>query len=227
MQHAAVLQQLQNPRRLEDEAYERLRAALRSGAFAPGERLSAEALSKELGVSRMPVVQALRRLASEGFVTMEAHKPVRVADPAAAEIRERYLVIMALERVCVREAFSRDPETMIARLREQVADGTGGPANGLEDDERDRAFHETIWHASGLPSVAGMLKTLWDHGGYYRSLLFAHGEYRESRLAEHGAIAAAAEARDVDAVIERLEEHRLRGMGRMLAIVGKRSDDIG
>ena len=55
--------------------------AIRSGMFAPRERLSAEALSKELGVSRMPVVQALRRLASEGFVTVEAHKPVRVADP--------------------------------------------------------------------------------------------------------------------------------------------------
>lgn len=225
MQHGPVLQQLENPRRLEDEAYERLRAALRSGAVAPGERLSADGLSKQLGVSRMPVVQALRRLASEGFVTMEAHKPVRVADPTAAEIRERYLVIMALERVCVREAFARDPEAVIRLLRERMAEGASGSA--LEDDERDRGFHEVIWHASGLPSVAGMLKTLWDHGGYYRSLLFAHDEYRDSRLGEHIAIVAAAEARDVDAVIERLEEHRLRGMARMLAIVGTRSDDGG
>ena len=80
-----------------------------------------------------------------------------------------------------------------------------------------------IWHASGLPSVAGMLQTLWDQGGYYRTLLFAHGEYRESRLAEHNKIVAAAEAGDVDAMIDRLEEHRLAGMARMLAIVGKRS----
>lgn len=227
MQHVGVLQQLQNPRRLEDEAYERLRAALRSGAFAPGERLSAEALSKELGVSRMPVVQALRRLASEGFVTMDAHKPVRVADPAAAEIRERYLVIMALERVCVQEAFGRDPEGVIRLLQERLAAAANGPGSAAEDDERDRVFHEVVWHASGLPSVTGMLKTLWDHGGYYRSLLFAHDEYRESRLDEHRAIVAAAEAHDVDAVIERLEEHRSRGMARMLAIVGKRSEDIG
>lgn len=212
---------------MEDAAYERLREALRSGAFAPGERLSAEALSKALGVSRMPVVQALRRLASEGFVTMDAHKPVRVADPSAAEIRERYLVIMALERVCVREAFARDPEGVIRLLQERVAVGAGDPGSAAGDDQRDRAFHEVLWRASGLPSVAGMLKTLWDHGGYYRSLLFAHDEYRESRLAEHRAIVAAAEARDVDAVIQRLEEHRSRGMSRMLAIVGKRSDDIG
>lgn len=225
MQHVALLQQLQNPRRLEDEAYERLRSALRSGAFAPRARLSADGLSKQLGVSRMPVVQALRRLASEGFVTMEAHKPVRVADPTVAEIRERYLVIMALERLCVREAFARDPEGVIRLLQERAAEG-GSPEGALADDERDQAFHEVMWHASGLPSVAGMLNTLWDHGGYYRSLLFAHDEYRESRLGEHSAIVAAAEARDVDAVIERLEEHRSRGMARMLAIVGKRSEDI-
>jgi DNA-binding GntR family transcriptional regulator len=225
MQHVRLLPQLDTPRRLEDETYERLRTAIRSGMFAPRERLSAEALSKELGVSRMPVVQA--RLASEGFVTVEAHKPVRVADPSAAEIRERYIVIVALERVCVQEAFARDPEGVVRQLREQLG-GPGSsaadrPASAAEDEEQDGAFHRVIWQASGLPSVAGMLQTLWDQGGYYRTLLFAHDEYRESRLAEHNKIVAAAEAGDVDAMIDRLEEHRLAGMARMLAIVGKQS----
>lgn len=220
----ATLTQVENPRRLEDEAYERLRAALRSGAFAPSERLSADALSRELGVSRMPVVQALRRLASQGFVTMDAHKPVRVADPTAAEIRERYLVIIALERVCVWEAFERDPDGVIRLLQERVDLGAESTASAGGDDDHDRAFHEVIWHASGLPGVVGMLETLWDQGGYYRTLLIEHGEYLERRVAEHRAIVAAAEARDVDSLIERLEEHRIRGMERMLAIVGNRSD---
>ena len=111
-------------------------------------------------MSRMPVVQALRRLASEGFVTMEAHKPVRVADPSAAEIRERYLVIVALERVCVQEAFARDPEAVIAAPARAGSAGRRPTARRTraEDDEQDRAFHEVIWHASGLPSVAGMLQ---------------------------------------------------------------------
>jgi DNA-binding GntR family transcriptional regulator len=221
MQHVS-LEQLAGSRTLEDHTYERLRAALRSGVFAPSERLSADALSKDLGISRMPVVQALRRLASEGFVTAEAHKPVRVADPSPEEIRERYLIVIALEGLCVREAFERDPEGVARALKERLNDGGGESATAVEDDEGDRVFHGVIWEASALPTVAGMLRTLWDQGGYYRALLFAHGEYRETRMAEHEAIVAAAETRDAERVIEALRAHRLRGMARMLELVGER-----
>jgi DNA-binding GntR family transcriptional regulator len=216
------LTQLQGVRTLEDHTYESLRRAISSGVFEPGQRLSADGLAKDLGVSRMPVVQALRRLASEGFVAAEPHKAMRVADPTPGDIRERYLVMVALERLCASEAFERDADAVVRSLRERLAEQRMEPASPTEEDECDRAFHAVLWDVSGLPSVASMLQMLWDRGGYYRALLFAHTEYREARLAEHAAVLAAAERKDVQAVVEALEEHRWRGMARMLEIVRDR-----
>ena len=67
----ARLGQVEVVRTLEEHTYGSLREAISTGAVRPGYRLSADQLAKDLGVSRMPVVQALRRLASEGFVTAE------------------------------------------------------------------------------------------------------------------------------------------------------------
>jgi DNA-binding GntR family transcriptional regulator len=215
----ARLGQLDVVRTLEDHTYDSLRRAMSTGAFKPGERLSADRLAKELGVSRMPVVQALRRLASEGFVTASPHKAVIVAVPSPADVRERYLVIVALERLCASEAFDRDAEGLASALRDRLADQRASDGSPLDEDRHDRAFHAALWNASGLPSVASMLETLWDRGGHYRALLFAHDGFRAARLAEHAAIVEAAETKDVEAVIRALEEHRWRGMARMLEII--------
>jgi DNA-binding GntR family transcriptional regulator len=214
------LGQLDVVRTLEDHAYDSLRRAMSTGAFKPGERVSADRLAKDLGVSRMPVVQALRRLASEGFVTAVPHKAVIVAVPSPSDVRERYLVMVALERLCAREAFTRDAEGLVSALRGRLADQLASDGSPVEEDRHDRAFHAALWNASDLPSVVSMLEMLWDRGGHYRALLFAHDDFREARLAEHAAIVAAAEAKDVELVIRALEEHRWRGMARMLEIIG-------
>jgi DNA-binding GntR family transcriptional regulator len=206
-------------RTLEDHTYDSLRRAMSSGVFKPGERLSADRLARDLGVSRMPVVQALRRLASEGFVTAVPHKPVTVAVPTAADIRERYLVIVALERLCAGEALARDPDGLVNALRERLADQRESDGTPAQEDRHDRAFHAALWDASGLPSVTSMLETMWDRGGHYRALLFAHDGYRAARLDEHAAILEAAETTNADAMIRALEEHRSHGMARMLEIV--------
>ncbi|MGB8876411.1 MAG: GntR family transcriptional regulator [Solirubrobacteraceae bacterium] len=215
----ARLGQLDVVRTLEDHTYDSLRRAMSSGMLRPGERLSADRLAKDLGVSRMPVVQALRRLASQGFVTAAPHKPVSVAAPTPADIRERYLVMVALERLCANEAFAHDADGLVSALRERLAAQRASDGTPAEEDRHDRAFHTALWDAGGLPSVVSMLEMLWDRGGYYRALLFAHDGYRAARLVEHAAILAAAEARDVELVIGALAEHRWRGMARMLEIV--------
>ena len=105
-----------------------------------------------------------------------------------AEIRERYLVIVALERLCATEAFARDVDGLVESLRARLAEQRAGTATPADEDMYDRAFHAALWDAGGLPSVVSMLRMLWDRGGYYRSLLFAHGDFAMGALAEHAAI---------------------------------------
>lgn len=221
------LGQLEVVRTLEDQVYDSLRGAISSGALKPGERLSAEGLAKDLGVSRMPVVQALRRLASEGFVTAAPHRPVTVVVPGPSDVRERYLVIVALERLCATEAFERNADGVVSALRARLDEQRAGVGLSADEDRHDRAFHAVLWEASGLPSVVSMLEMLWDRGGYYRALLFARTGYRADRLAEHAAILAAAESKDVGRVLGALEQHRWRGMARMQEIVAELPEPAG
>ena len=92
---------------LEELAYRHLRQALVEGRLAPGERIVASAVAQSAGVSRIPVMQALRRLESEGFVRINPHKDVVVAGLSPEEFRERFLLMAALEALCLREASGR------------------------------------------------------------------------------------------------------------------------
>ena len=74
---------------LEELAYRHIRQALVAGRLAPGERIVASAVAQAAGISRIPVMQALRRLESEGFVRINPHKDVVVAGLSPEEFRER------------------------------------------------------------------------------------------------------------------------------------------
>src|SRR5687767_15529481 len=91
-------------RTLEELAYEHIRTALVEGRLAPGQRIVASAVARAAGTSRIPVLQALRRLESEGFVKINPHRDVVVSGRAPEKVRERVLLRATLAALCVREA---------------------------------------------------------------------------------------------------------------------------
>jgi DNA-binding GntR family transcriptional regulator len=207
--------ELLKPRQtLEQQAYEAMRAALRD-RFAPAERITASEAARQLGVSRMPVVQAFQRLIAEGFLTMEPHKGVRVADPTPAAVRERYLTLIALESLCATESLRVAPDELARDMRRQLR-----PSSGT-DSESDQAFHQLLWRRSELPEVAAHLAVLWERGTYYRVLLFQDSRYHRSRTAEHEAMVTAAESGDRDQLVDALTKHRMAGLERMLEVIAR------
>jgi DNA-binding GntR family transcriptional regulator len=227
MQHAErntvnALQFLEPPVTRERQVYDAVRQALRD-KFAPGDSLSAPALARQLGVSRTPVTQALQRLLAEGFLTMEPRKGVRVANPNAAAIRERYLMLIALETLCASEAFARAPAALAAEMRAHLAE-FGLAKSGADEGEIDHDFHSVLWNQSGLPNVAAQLELLWERGAYYRTVLAQAVEHRERRSAEHEAIVLAAQENRFDGFVDALRQHRLAGMERMQHLIAGSRD---
>src|SRR5688500_9723224 len=100
-------------RTLEELAYEHIRTGL-----APGQRIVASAVARAAGISRIPVLQALRRLESEGFVRINPHRDVVVSGLSPEEFRERFLLMAALEALCLREAHGKIAPVTLDRLRE-------------------------------------------------------------------------------------------------------------
>jgi len=205
-------------RTLEEQAYQHIRSALVKGRLAPGQRIVASAVARAAGTSRIPVLQALRRLESEGFVRINPHRDVVVSGLSPEEFRERFLMMAALEALCVREADGKVTRAVLHRLRALHAEITAARRDG--DTGRavsaDGRFHQILWELSGLRQVVQVLQNVWDRGEYYRVIMHARrGGFAAESIAEHEEILSALEVGDTSRAARALERHRLRAMQRL------------
>ncbi|MBO6640343.1 MAG: GntR family transcriptional regulator [Roseitalea sp.] len=88
-------------------AYRHLLGQIRSGSLTGGTHIAAETVAQALGLSRMPVREALRQLASEGFVTLRSNRGAVVTPLGAAEISELYEMRAVLEGLAMRSVAQR------------------------------------------------------------------------------------------------------------------------
>lgn len=92
---------------LREVVCETLRQAIRDGVFKPGERLMEVPLAEELGVSRTPVREAIRKLELEGFVVMIPHRGTYVADISLKDVTQVFEIRSALEELAAQLAAER------------------------------------------------------------------------------------------------------------------------
>jgi DNA-binding GntR family transcriptional regulator len=97
---------------------EELKQAISSGKLHPGEKLSEQSLTSSLGVSRVPLREALRNLEAEGYVTFLSNDQVIVSKPTVGEIEDYYSIASVLEGLATRLAVERARPEEIDRLRE-------------------------------------------------------------------------------------------------------------
>lgn len=201
---------------LEELVYRELRGGIAAGRFRPGERISANATAEALGVSRLPVIHAMRRLSSEGFVRIRPHRTVVVADPSIDEIRGSYLITAELEALAARLALANLSDEDILPLHDAPAVRARRRARSTVTgwDTQDHAFHARLWESSGVTQLTALLQTLWDQAAYYRSL-FSSEDFADERAREHERILDAIRQRDADALSEAIREHRLAGARRV------------
>jgi DNA-binding GntR family transcriptional regulator len=214
----SLLPSLARHQTLEELAYRDIRRAIMEGRLAPGERIVTTTVAAAAGISRIPVMQALRRLESDGFVRITPHKDVVVTSLSAGEFRERFLMMAALEALCLREARENITPELIGRLRalqkEMAASRTAGDATRAV--AADSEFHRLLWEASGLRQVVQTLQNVWDRGEYYRVIMHARrGGFARESLAEHELILRALEERDFERAARAIEHHRMHAMGRL------------
>src|SRR5581483_10447244 len=101
----------------EQLVYDFLRRAITEGRWGPDDPIIGSRVAAELGVSRITVANALKRLAGEGFVRLTPHKEAFVAPLDPAEIEEIYIMRAALEAEAASRAARRSTTAQLARLR--------------------------------------------------------------------------------------------------------------
>lgn len=143
-----------------DEAYAHILAALRSGRYRTGERLIAETIATEIGTSRMPVREALRRLAAEGLVTLRANRGATVNAPDTKEMQEVFEMRAVLEGLAVRLAVPRLTPGDLRQLEMLLQDME--PQSELQADwtSAHRRFHEALCARSESPRLMRQIASL-------------------------------------------------------------------
>lgn len=196
-----------------------LRQLILSGEMAPGSQIVQDAIAERLGLSRVPVREALKILEGEGQVTYHAHHGYYVTKLDVNELLETYRIRALLEADCVRLAVPNlGPEDL---ARAEAAIDEMADAAGHEDlvtfSAANRRFHFGLYEPSGMTRMVKIIGQLWDATEPYRSLYFAEPAHRDVVDAEHRAILVAARDRRTDQLNALLDEHRQHALDDLVA----------
>jgi DNA-binding GntR family transcriptional regulator len=205
----------------EQAAYESIRQAIIQGRWGPGEPVVVSRIATDLGVSRITIANALKRLAGEGFVRLTPHKEAVVARLDPDGVREIYLMRAALEALAAGEAAARISAAHLdeaARLNDAVRQRRAELPRAIHAlRAADRAFHRHVRTAAGMPRLEQLLENLADQCEYYRSRLLDPSRLSVPDPDAHAALLAHLGRRDRDAAAGFMRDHILGGMRTVLA----------
>ncbi len=172
---------------LRDVVFNTLRTAIITGQFAPGERLMEIALADQLGVSRTPVREAIRKLELEGLVVMIPRRGAEVARITEEGLKEVLEVRCALEELAVELACKRIEKEGLAQLRNAHEAFVDAVKKGdiLEITNQDELFHECIFERSGNRRLLQMVNNLKEQMFRYRMEYVKEKGYHEELVREH------------------------------------------
>lgn len=206
----------------EQATYDVLREAIVAGRWAPESPLVGSRLAEELGVSRITIANALKRLAGEGFIRSTPHKGAEVAPLDPAAVREIYLMRAALEALSAREAARCVTSDDLAELdqwnREIDALARSG-ADIREVRALDRQFHERLRVVSAMPLLARTLLNLADQCEGYRARLLDQAALVRPTGDRHRAVLDALRERDGEAAAVAMHIHIVEGLEALIGVI--------
>ncbi len=132
----------------EQQAYLYIQDQIVSGVLVGGSRLRPEEISKALGISRMPVREAIRRLSAEGYVTLRANRGPLVTSRTPQQVIELFEIRSALEGLALGLATNRVTKTNIQELNVELARLRKLEANNVAWVDHHDAFHDMLCHLS-------------------------------------------------------------------------------
>jgi DNA-binding GntR family transcriptional regulator len=191
-----------------DLAYERIRSMLIAGEIPPGARLGQVELAEQLGISRTPVREALRRLTGEGLAEFVPNRGFRAASPSLADVLRRLEVRSLLEPGIARLAAARRSHDDLIRLQESIAREEAATTR-IAAHDASRDFHLLLAGATGNSDLVAMLGSLWivEIGRRLLAARATSADWRKADVAEHRAILAAVGARDGELAARLMSEH--------------------
>lgn len=207
---------------MSESVVDRVRGLILGGTYAAGDRLGEVELAAALGVSRTPIREALRLLASEGLVELTPNKGARVVTWSAAELEEIFALRAQVEGLAARRAAERVTAAELDELEklavEHGAATAAGPARDLDRVyELNSRFHAGVVQAAGGgTSLTGVVGSLVHSVVLYRTLHTFGDEAMERSSRHHLEIVAALRNRDPEWAECVMRSHLLAARAELL-----------
>jgi DNA-binding GntR family transcriptional regulator len=209
------LTSIESHRPLSDTVFHKLRDAILDGTLEAGQWLRQEALARELGVSQMPVREALKRLVAEGLAVRVPYKGVQVVQFSPEDIVDMVTVRIVLESLAVRFATPLITAEELERLKENLREAASytRPEHMARRRQLNTEFHLSICRASSRRYLVHQVETLWR---WFPSVMLYEGIRRQEELSpvrleresqEHWALLNALERRDARVAEEEIRRH--------------------
>lgn len=200
------------PRALYEEVAELLRQRIFNRELAPGSWIDELKLAEEYGISRTPLREALKVLATEGLVTMKVRRGAYVTEVNEKDLSDVYHLLGLLESDAASVVAGRATAAQLKELQglhHELEKAAGDRARFFEINEkfhmRLREIADNRWRDQMVADLRKVMK-LNRHNSLLKS-----GRIEES-LVEHAAIMQALTARDADAAALRMREHFANGL---------------
>lgn len=194
---------------LRELVLEEMREAILNGVLQPRERLMEIQLAEELGVSRTPIREALRKLELEGFIVMIPRKGAYVADFSLRDLEDIFEVRKVLEGLAAELCTERATDEEIAEMKRLLRLKEESIANNdmkllLEVDTK---FHELLYQGSRNDHLKDIISNLREQIDRFRSASLQYPGRMKRSLEEHHAILNAIAARDGETANRLAKEH--------------------
>ena len=166
-----LLEEFRHAATIADAVYGALRHSIIRGGLAPGARLRADALAKQMNVSRTPVREALRKLEVEGLATMSPRRGLIVREWSETDLIESSQIRAVLEGLAARLAAENATPSEVARIQDLVDELGAACQRGDVDLMRDLVaeFLQLVYRASHNERLLAFLTALQDSGRQFRS----------------------------------------------------------
>lgn len=212
---------LDNYKPLREIVFEAIREAIINGILKPGERLMEIQLAEEMGVSRTPVREAIRKLELEGFVVMIPRKGAYVAGLSMKDIADVFEIRAALEGLAAGLAAERITEEELEELeRLLVKIGECIQSDDLNAViEQDTEFHDVLFKATRNERLVQIVSNLREQIQRYRTASLSSPGRMKLALEEHKQIVEALSERDVEKAQRLAREHIENAENSMLEVL--------
>ena len=203
---------------LRETVCEALRDAIRRGILEPGERLMEVQLAEELGISRTPVREAIRKLEQEGYVIMMPRRGTYVSSVSVHDVKEIFEIRSALESLSTGLATRRIEPEELEKLRALLTEIEGHIERKDIDKivATDIEFHGLLYQVSRNDRLVTIISNLKEQLARFRTLSMSYPGRLQETLEEHRAMVEAIAAGDVEAARDAAERHMERAEETLL-----------